>query len=116
MICIVTPSKSFLIITKNMEIRLSPYNSPFIPAGHYPNTHWIGLEYQNQPHNSHVSFWLQSLPVYMRVYSDAEKGNLLGKTLRKIRNEFSDDDYDFLSSLFLDSGIKAAGRRIGLAD
>ena len=28
-----------------MEIRYSPYNSPFIPSGHSPDIYWIGREY-----------------------------------------------------------------------
>ncbi len=36
-----------------MEIRYSPYNSPFVPAGP-PGVYWIGAEYRNMPHNAHV--------------------------------------------------------------
>lgn len=37
-----------------MEIRYSPYNSPFIPSDAPPGIYWIGREYQNLPHDAHV--------------------------------------------------------------
>jgi hypothetical protein len=42
-----------------VEVRFSPYNSPFIPHGDYPGVIWIGREYRDMPHNAHVFHWQQ---------------------------------------------------------
>lgn len=42
-----------------MEIRFSPYNSPFIPPCGDPNVYWIGREFRDMPHNAHVYRWVQ---------------------------------------------------------
>lgn len=42
-----------------MEIRFSPYNSPFIPSGFGPDVYWIGREFRDQPHSAHVYDWTQ---------------------------------------------------------
>jgi hypothetical protein len=42
-----------------MEIRFSPYNSPFIPSGESPDIYWIGLEFKHMPHSAHVHRWIQ---------------------------------------------------------
>lgn len=41
------------------EVRYSPYNSPFVPAGDYPGVIWVGREYRDMPHSAHVYHWQQ---------------------------------------------------------
>lgn len=40
-----------------MEIRYSPYNSPFIPAGQPQGIYWIGREYRHAPHDGHCQVY-----------------------------------------------------------
>jgi hypothetical protein len=37
-----------------MDIRFSPYNSPFVPHGDNTGIYWIGREFRDMPHNAHV--------------------------------------------------------------
>lgn len=38
-----------------MEVRWSPYNSPFVPAGDTVGIYWVGLEHRNAPCSAHVA-------------------------------------------------------------
>ncbi|MDB6060353.1 MAG: hypothetical protein JWM78_456 [Verrucomicrobiaceae bacterium] len=42
---------------EGMDIRYSPYNSPFTPS-EPKGVYWIGLEFKDQPHSAHVWAWL----------------------------------------------------------
>lgn len=77
-----------------MEVRLSPYNSPFIPAGDNSGIYWVALEYQSAPHDEHVRAYFRSLPSH--------------------NTNFTHEEFLELTESFYEYGIQAAGRRLGL--
>jgi len=72
-----------------MEVRLSPYNSPFIPH-HVDGVYWLGREFQDVPHNAHVHCFMRSNSVFGQRYLQPE-----------------------LCTLWFDFKVQAAGKRLG---
>ncbi|HTF85338.1 MAG TPA: hypothetical protein VL987_12220 [Cellvibrio sp.] len=90
-----------------MEVRNSPYNSPFIPYGE-KGVYWLGKEHQHGHHNEHVKEFCNSNSLWSDLY--------LGRiTAANAKHGFSDSEYAELHNLYFKFGIQAAGRRLGLA-
>ena len=103
-----------------MQIRFSPYNSPFIPAGSPAGIHWIGLEDQflirEGRLDAHVQQYWLSLPKHKRVYPRYLKEILLTESHKAVLNKIPESEYQELLTNYLEFGVQAAGRRLGLVD
>lgn len=99
-----------------MRVKLSPYNSPFIPAGeHDSDIYWLGLQFQSLPHDAHVYQYLLTLPPSERI-SDSYREWLLRQTFSDQISLFTNEEIADLELAFFEYGIQAAGRRIGRCD
>lgn len=88
-----------------MEVRLSPYNSPFVPYA-AEGVYWLGKEHQHGFHTEHVNEFVRS-----GVHSSVRHLNEL--STENMRNSMSSEEYDRLYDLYFNFGIEAAGRRLG---
>jgi hypothetical protein len=82
----------------NMDIRFSPYNAPFVPAGP-PGVHWIPRELQFAPHDAHVAAF--------REYRQAATAGIDARLQARKRDKVM----DLLADLSA-CGIKAARTRL----
>lgn len=90
-----------------MEVRLSPYNSPFIPYAE-EGVYWLGKEHQHCFHTEHVNEFIRS-GVHSAVRHISEL------SVENLRAQMSPEEYSRLSDLYFNFGVEAVGRRLGFA-
>lgn len=90
-----------------MEVRLSPYNSPFIPY-YEEGVYWLGKEHQHGFHTEHVN-------EFIRSGNHFATRHLNELAVENARTSMSSEEYSRLSDLYFNFGIEAAGRRLGFA-
>lgn len=91
-----------------MEVRLSPYNSPFVPHSNEEGVYWLGKEHQHGFHTEHVN-------EFIRSGNHSAARHLSELTVENTRKSMSDEEYARLYDLYFNYGIQAAGRRLGFA-
>lgn len=95
-----------------MEIRRSPYNSPFVPSS-TADVYWIARDYWDAPHDSHIHTYYDSLPKHKRVYPRYMRDLLSSDAHKAAAKKLSNDEYQELVTGYFDHGIQAYGRRLG---
>lgn len=95
-----------------MEIRLNPYNSPFIPYWE-EGVYWLGKEHQHGFHDSHVREFRESRSWDSEKYLASRSAHLRSLSIANTQQSMSDSEYNELYDLYANFGIQAAGKRLG---
>lgn len=98
-----------------MEIRMSPYNSPFIPCVE-EGVYWLGLEHQHGFHTQHVNEFCKSKTFAAEQYLNLRSSHVRALSVQNSNELMSDLEYRETYELFTKYGVQAAGRRLGLCE
>jgi len=95
-----------------MEVRLSPYNSPFIPYS-AEGVYWLGLEHQHAHHTAHVKCFMDSRNAAAQVYLGLRSAHIKTLAIANTAGAMDDQEYADLCDLYFKHGVQAAGKRLG---
>ena len=88
-----------------MDIRQSPYNSPFTPS-EPKGVYWIGLEFKDQPHNGHVY-------LYQFEISRRKRQSMQSEHIADVAGASADLNRPFLSVCGCGECFAAARQMVG---